>query len=98
LPFDDEQRLAREDEEILLLGLPVIRARLAGAHHPNRHSEHREERLGFVLVVAGEREAVPCPGFSNQRVSRVFSTNRPALVGARPAPVSSSVASGTTPE
>jgi hypothetical protein len=26
LPLDDEQRLAREDEEVLLLGLPVVRA------------------------------------------------------------------------
>jgi hypothetical protein len=59
LSFDDEQRLAREHEEVLLLGLPVIRPGwLAGAHDPDRHPKHRKERLGLVFVVAGKRQAV----------------------------------------
>src|ERR671919_215205 len=59
LPLDDEQALTREDEEVLLLRLPVIRpGRLAGVHDPDSHAEHREERLRLVLVVARERDAV----------------------------------------
>jgi hypothetical protein len=57
-PLDDEKRLAREHEEVLLLRLPVIRpGRLAGAYDPDRHPEHREGRLGLVFVIAGERQA-----------------------------------------
>ena len=37
----------------------------------------------------------PWPGFSNQRVSRAFSTNQPGLTGKSPASVASSLASGT---
>src|SRR5581483_3884376 len=55
--------LAGEHEEVLLLGLPVVRRRrLAAAGHLDRHAEHREERLGFVLVAAGERQARSATG------------------------------------
>jgi hypothetical protein len=52
--------------------------------------------------LSGEDEEVlllglPCPGFSNQRASRAFTTNQPSPAGTSPAPVSSSRASGTTP-
>ena len=78
LPLDDQQCLAGEDEEVLLLRLPAVGpGGLSRAHDPDRHAEHREERLGLVLVVARERDAVPLPGLSNQRVSRALRTNQP---------------------
>src|SRR5205823_6620897 len=45
------------------LGLPVVRpGRLARADDPDRHPQHREERLGLVLVVAGQRDGVALAG------------------------------------
>src|SRR3954469_6481193 len=58
LPLHDQHAFAREDEEILLLGLPVVRpGRLTGADNANRHPQHREKRLRLVFVVARQRHA-----------------------------------------
>src|SRR3954451_20571039 len=59
LPLDDREPLAVQHEEVLLLGFPVVhRVCLAGREHLDRHAEHREERLGLVLVAPRERQAV----------------------------------------
>ena len=53
--FDDQQRLAREDEKALLVGLPVVhRHRLAG-------TEHEEIDADLRIVVGNElrNEATP---------------------------------------
>src|SRR5439155_7674523 len=52
LALDDQQRLAREDEEVLLVGLPVVhRQRLAGREPGQLDPDLRE--LGLALEDAG---------------------------------------------
>ena len=54
LALDEEERLAREDEEVLLVGLPVVHAeRLARAEPEQVDAELAEVRLGLVVVRAG---------------------------------------------
>ena len=56
LALDDQERLARDDEERLGLGLPVVqRVRLAGLEHRELDAEHREECVGLPLGLARER-------------------------------------------
>jgi hypothetical protein len=56
LPFDDCERLAREDEKILLVGLPVVhRERLARLEADEADSDLRE--VGGAL----KADAVPAP-------------------------------------
>src|SRR5829696_797320 len=75
LALDDQQRLAREHEESLRLGFPVV--------HGVRLARLEDGKL--------------CrPWRWNQRASRAFTTNQPALTGTSPASVSWSLASGTT--
>src|SRR4051794_23609424 len=63
LTFDDRDAFAAEHEEVLLLGLPVVRRRhLACTSDAERHPEHRKERLRLVLVFAGQRHAPALPG------------------------------------
>jgi hypothetical protein len=65
LPFlslDDQQRLAREHEEVLLIGLPVVHPdRLTGSEHHKLDPQLREVRLGLEVRIAGERHGVPSP-------------------------------------
>ena len=60
----------------------------------NRARMDRSEMLYSSSPVSGR--LWPCPGFSNQRPSRAFMTNQPALAGTSPASLCSSSASGTT--
>jgi hypothetical protein len=62
LALHDQHRLAREDEEVLLVRLPVVHPdRLARAEDEQRDPELREQGLGLLVGPAGEREAVAAP-------------------------------------
>ena len=72
LSLDDEERLPREDEERLRLGLPVVRrVRLARLEYGQIDAQHREERVGFPLGLAGEAHALPAGAGVPPRVARV---------------------------
>ncbi len=59
LPLDDEQRLAREHEEVFLIGLPVVhRHRHARLENAQVHSELREVAVALELDDGGAARAV----------------------------------------
>ena len=78
LTFDDRQRLAGEDEEVLLVGLPVVhRHRLAGLQHADVDPELREVGLAAEVVafeLGADAAALP---FHPGRFARV--QDEPAL-------------------
>jgi len=60
--FDDQQRLAEEDEEVLRIGFPVVQPdRLTGPEDHEADPELPEVGLGLLLGPAGERQVVTSP-------------------------------------
>jgi hypothetical protein len=90
LPLDDQERLAGEHEEVLLVDLPVVHPhQLAGAEH-----EQVDPNLGEVHL-ALERQTLSSPPRCRQRASRALRTNQPSPLAASPCFVCSNGASGT---
>ena len=70
LAFDDQDRLARDDEEVLLVGLPVV--------HGHRLARHEHERIDAELVglpppfevVEGEADGAAAVGVTPHGVAQ----------------------------
>ena len=95
LALDDQQRLADEHEEVLLVGLPVVhRHRLAGLEHDQVDADLQEVRLAF------EAAAAPVPRGDPARLAGV--QDEPAFPPARSRPRSARAAprepSGRSPK
>src|SRR5207237_7980245 len=79
LALHDQERLAGEHEEVLLVGLPVVhRHRLARPEDGDVDPELRE------LGVAREVQSAVRPSEWYQRASFALRTNQPAPFGTRP--------------
>jgi hypothetical protein len=64
--FDDQERLAEEDEEVLRIGFPVVQPdRLTGPEDHEADPELPEVGLGLLLGPAGERQVVTSPVAAN---------------------------------
>src|ERR671923_2592504 len=73
LALDDEERLAGEYEEVLLIGFPVVhRVRLARLEHDEIDAELGEERLRLLVGPAGEKQGLAAAvAVDPARVARV---------------------------
>jgi hypothetical protein len=90
LTLDEQQRVARDDEEVLLVRFPVIHPdRLARAEDVEADAELREGRVTF------EKQALAASFAMRQRASIALSTNQPSPAETMPWSVCSSGASGT---
>jgi hypothetical protein len=80
--FDNQQRLARDEEEILLIGLPVVhRHRVAGAEHDRAHAELFEPGLPLELGVRTATFAVPPWGLARVDDEPTFAVCGEAVIG-----------------
>jgi hypothetical protein len=62
LALDDQQRLTRDHEEVLLVGLPAVhRHGLARPEYVDGDPELREWELGLAVEVAGRAAALAVP-------------------------------------
>src|SRR4029450_1128470 len=84
LALDDRERLAGQDEEVLLVGLPVIhRHRLAWPEHLDIDPELVE--VGRLVEAFEPRERAASPALEPERLARV--DDEPALVRRQEAPL-----------